>query len=48
VIDTEFGSENHGSISRNCDQEGAKTTWIPRKWNVKKMDNIFGTIDEQK
>jgi hypothetical protein len=27
VIDAEFGSENHGSIPYNCDQEGAETTW---------------------
>jgi hypothetical protein len=26
VIDAEFGSENHGSIPYNCDQEGAETT----------------------
>jgi hypothetical protein len=27
VIDIELWSEDHGSISHNCDREGAGTTW---------------------
>jgi hypothetical protein len=27
VIDAELGREDHGSIPRNCDREGAETTW---------------------
>jgi hypothetical protein len=27
VIDTELDREDHGSIRRNYDREGAKTTW---------------------
>jgi hypothetical protein len=26
VIDAEFGREDHGSVPRNCDREGAVTT----------------------
>jgi hypothetical protein len=26
VIDAELGREDHGSIPRNCDREGAETT----------------------
>jgi hypothetical protein len=26
VIGAELGRDDHGSIPRNCDQEGAKTT----------------------
>jgi hypothetical protein len=26
VIDAELGREDHGSIPRNCNQEGARTT----------------------
>jgi hypothetical protein len=27
VIDAELGKEDHCSISHNCDQERAETTW---------------------
>jgi hypothetical protein len=27
VIGAELGREDHGSIPRNCNQEGAETTW---------------------
>jgi hypothetical protein len=27
VIGAELGREDHGSIPRNCDREGAGTTW---------------------
>jgi hypothetical protein len=27
MIDAELGREDHSSILRNCDREGAETTW---------------------
>jgi hypothetical protein len=42
VIDAELGREDHGSIPRNCDREGAGTTWC-QNWPPNQIQLVVKT-----